>query len=406
MIIGPCTVVTGGAKPAVLEDAAVRVLGAHISHVGPAGQIAAAYPDDMRWPARGRVIMPGFVNTHAHLARHLARGLPLRSPQEWKRYERALSPEDVYWAVAGSLVEGVRHGVTTVCDFHRSGPSVDVSLSEVVAAAAAVGVRVATCWGVSEADTPHERRATTEESRGFGAEMGRRLDGKVRAMLGVQPTTLAGMTSMVDDALDIAGDRMPVHVDLALDLTPAERGRARSAQRGVMPTAVWAHAEIAPRELITAARERGDLLSAVGFGSVAALVREADVGWGSDTSVNAPPLPDITHGWTLGARADAHYRRLFVNGPEWAGRFFGEGLGTMTPGAPADLALVDYRPSTEFSARTLSEHLWAGLLRAPVSGVMVSGEIVMDNGVLVTLDEREVAARARECAKRVWERLG
>jgi len=135
-------------------------------------------------------------------------------------------------------------------------------------------------------------------------------------------------------------------------------------------------------------------------------VREADVGWGSDASVNAPPLPDITHGWTLGARAEAHYRRLFVNGPAWAGHFFGEALGTLTPGAPADLVLVDYRPATEFSVRTLPEHLWAGLLRAPVSGVMVSGEIVMDNGVLVTLDEREVAIRARECAKRVWERLG
>jgi hypothetical protein len=214
------------------------------------------------------------------------------------------------------------------------------------------------------------------------------------------------MTSMVEAALDIAGDGLPVHVDLALDLTPAERGRVRTVKREGIPTAVWAHAEIAPRELVQAARERGDLLSAVGFGAVAALVREAEVGWGSDTSVNAPPLPDISHGWALGARADSHYRRLFVNGPRWAGRFFGKELGTIAPGAPADLVLVDYRPATEFSARTLPEHLWAGLLRAPVGSVMVGGEIVMDNGVLVTLDEREIAARAQECAKRVWEQLG
>ena len=126
---------------------------------------------------------------------------------------------------------------------------------------------------------------------------------------------------------------------------------------------------------------------------------------GQRRSVNAPPLPDILHGWALGARAEAHYQRLFVNGARWAARLFGVGLGTITPGAPADLILVDYRPATEFSARTLPEHIWAGLLRAPVSGVMVAGEIVMDNGMLVTVDEREVAARARECAKRVWFRL-
>ena len=75
------------------------------------------------------------------------------------------------------------------------------------------------------------------------------------------------------------------------------------------------------------------------------------------------------------------------------------------PGAPADLVLVDYRAATEFSSRTLIEHLWSGLLRAPISGVMVAGEPVVDNGVLVTTDEREVAARARECAARVWGRI-
>ncbi len=405
MIIGPCTVVTGGEHPAVLEDAAVRVLGAHISHVGPAGAIARAYPDDMLWPARHRVLMPGFVNTHAHLARHLARGLPLRTPQEWKAYEDALAPDDVYCAVAAALVEGVRHGVTSVCDFHRSGAGVDVSLHEVAAAASSVGVRVATCYGVSEADPPGERRLHARESGGFGAEVGRRQDGRLRAMLGVQPTTLGGVHDMVADALDVAGGDLPMHVDLALDLTPAERSGRLGSTGESMPTALWAHAEVAPRGLVSAARERGDLLSAVGFGSVAALVREAEVGWGSDASVNAPPLPDILHGWALGARSDAHYHRLFVNGPRWASRFFGVGLGTITPGAPADLILVDYRPSTEFTARTLPEHIWAGLLRAPVSSVLVAGEIVMDNGILVTVDEREVAARARESAKRVWFRL-
>jgi hypothetical protein len=46
------------------------------------------------------------------------------------------------------------------------------------------------------------------------------------------------------------------------------------------------------------------------------------------------------------------------------------------------------------------------LLRSSVAGVMVAGNVVMDNGVLVTVDEREVAARARECAARLWKRIG
>ncbi len=405
MIIGPCTVVTGGREPHVLEDGGVRVLGAHIAQIGPATLLARAYPEDTLWPARGRVLMPGFVNTHGHLARHLARGLALRTAEEWRAYDRALSPEDVTWSVTAALVEGMRHGVTTVGDFHRSGRCLDLSLSEVVGAAARVGVRVATCYGAAEDDSEAERRAALEECLGFATEIGRKGDGRLRGMIGVLATTLAGVERLVNEALTVAGDRQAVHVDLALDLTPAERWHARGAwPTGAQPT-LWAHAETAPRGLLAEARDRGDHLSAVGAGAVTALLRDTEMAWGSDAGVNAPPLPDSQQAWSFRASAEAHYQRLFVSGARWAERHFGEGLGAITTGAPADLILIDYRPATPFSQRTLHEHLWSGLLRAPVAGVMVAGEVVMDNGTLVHVDEREVAARARACAERVWARL-
>ncbi|HKQ59083.1 MAG TPA: hypothetical protein VJY35_14570, partial [Candidatus Eisenbacteria bacterium] len=156
----------------------------------------------------------------------------------------------------------------------------------------------------------------------------------------------------------------------------------------------------------SAVQERGDTLTATGTGATAAIAREAGLGWGSDMGLNAPPVPDAAQGWTGDRRAlELLYQRLFVNGAEWASAHFGPRLGSIAPGAPADLQLVDYRPATEFNSETLLDHLWSGLLRAPVAGVMVAGEILMDNGHLVTIDEGEVAARARECARRVWGRL-
>jgi cytosine/adenosine deaminase-related metal-dependent hydrolase len=405
LIIGPCTIVTGGAKPAVLAEAGVRVTGAHIAQLGPVGNLAAAYPEETVWPARGRVLMPGFVNTHAHLARHLARGLKLAAASDWRRYEQALSPEDVRWATTAALVEGVRHGITTVGDFHRSGACIDLSLSEVLDAARAVGVRVATCYGASETDSPAERRAGSEECAGFAADIARQREGGLRGLIGIQATTLAGVESLLHEALEIAGDRLAVHVDLALDSTPAERWKAKRRWRESALPSLWAHAESAPKGLLQEAQERGDVLSAIMPASVTALAREIEIAWGSDSGVNAPPLPENTAGWATGGRAEMHYQRLFVNGPRWAARLFGLGLGEIAAGSPADLVLLDYRPATEFSSRTLFEHLWSGLLRAPVSGVMVAGEVLLDNGVIVSADEREVAERARECARRVWERL-
>ena len=406
MLIGPCAVVTGGMNPDVLEDSAVRVVGAHIAAIGPLHVLGAAYPEETLWPARGRVLVPGFINTHVHLARHLARGLGLHASAEWRRYDRTLSPEDVFWSATAALVEGLRHGVTTVCDFHRSGACPDLSLSEVTTAAARVGVRVATCYGASETDTVVERHSAFEESLGFASELGRRRDGRLRGMVGVQARTLEGVDTMVREALDVAGGRLGVHVDLALDLTPAERWRSHGGWRAQSIPTLWAHAESAPRRLLGELRERGDALTAVGAGAVAALVREGEVAWGTDAGVNAPPLPDPIHRLAFGASAEAHYQRLFVNGARWAGWHFGEGLGVIAAGSPADLLLLDYQPATEFSERTFLDHLWSGMLRAPVSGAMVGGDIVLDNGTLVNVDEREVAARAKECAHRVWDRLG
>jgi len=406
VIIGPCVVVTGGPEPGVLEEAAVRVIGAHIAQVGPAGGLAAANPDETLWPARGRVLLPGLVNTHAHLARHLARGLGLRTPLDWRRYDAALSPDDVYWAVMAGLVEGVRHGVTSVCDFHRSGACRDRALPEVVAAAGKVGVRVATCYGADEDDTPDARRAALEESAGFARDLARKRSGRLRGLVGARATTLAGVETLLQLALEAAGEHHAVHIDLELDSTPAERWAGGIWPPGASP-ALWAHADRAPRGLVSAVQGRGDALTATGVGAGAALARETELGWGSDAGANAPPVPDASQGWSADRRTvGAHYRRLFVNGARWAAQHFGPGLGTISPGAPADLVLVDYRPATEFSSDTVFDHLWAGLLRAPVSGVMVSGDILMDNGHVLSVDEREVAARARECARRVWRRLG
>src|SRR5262249_60821200 len=111
-------VLTGGPEPKVYEDAGIRIVGAHIAQIAGAGDLAQAYPEETLWPARERVVVPGLVNTHAHLARHLARGLGLHTPGEWRAYDRALSTADVSRAVSAALVEGLRHRVTTLVDVH------------------------------------------------------------------------------------------------------------------------------------------------------------------------------------------------------------------------------------------------------------------------------------------------
>lgn len=394
MIIGPAWIVTGGLEPRVIEGGGVRVSGAHIAQVGPIGPLASAYPDETVWPAGGRLLLPGLVNAHAHLARHLARGLGLEDGAGWERYDRALAPEDVRGAARAALVEGVRHGVTTTCDLHRSGSFVDFSLSEVAEAASQVGVRVVTAYAAHEDDPPGERRAAIDESLGLIAELRRLRQGRVEALLGMRARTPAGLARFLDDMEGQASAAVGVHVELVAVADPSSRWGDRAIER----RSLWAHAEHAWSGL-QAELERAKALA---VGSPNALLVESPMAWGSDAGVNAPPALGRSGS---GADPRHYYRRVMTSGARWAEQVFGEGLGVIEPGAPADLILVDYHPATDIDSSTLYDHLAACLGRAAVSGAMVAGDIVMDRGVLVTVDEAEVAARARECARRVWPRI-
>lgn len=384
LIIGPCTVVSGGPEPVVIEDAGVHVVGAHIAHVAHASTLAAAYPTEMLWPARGRVLMPGFVNTHAHLARHLGRG---RHSREWARYERALSPEDVYVAAVAALAEGLRHGVTTTFDFHRSNACIELSLSEIVSAAADLGVRVATCYGLSDEDTPEERRAALHEYRSFADELRTRREGTLKALLGIRAGSLGAVERLMRESLDGVGTATGMHVDL----------EGSSVEEDVtlwlgdpVPT-LWAHADCAPDSLIHVGRERGDSFSAVGGRHV------RGASWGSDAGLNAPPSTND---------CECFGEHVLLHGARWAAQHFGRGMGTIAPGAPADLVLLDYEPTVELTTETLETHLRHGLMRAPVAGVMVAGDVVLEDGRLTRVDGSLVAARARDYGRRLRERLG
>jgi cytosine/adenosine deaminase-related metal-dependent hydrolase len=399
MIVGPCTIVTGGEAPVVLEDAGVHIVGAHIAHVAHMSALAGAYPDEPLWPAHGRVMLPGLVNTHAHLARHLGRGLGALDRAGWDAYERALSPEDIYWSSLAALAEGLRHGVTTVFDFHRSGGCIELSLSEVVAAASDLGVRAATCYGVCDSDSPAARRAALEESLSFANEVRSRRQGTLRGLLGVRAGDLGAVDRLLREVLEPAAQAAGVHVELAMAGRPMAEDAA--VWFGNPVPALWAHAETAPVSLIGLAKERGDTLSS--SGRAGALAPGRGAAWGSDTGVNAPPSPETPPDGPEAERG--FYERVLLHGALLGERYFGERFGRIEAGAPADLVLVDYVPATELSARTLGAHLAAGLLRAPVTGAIVAGEVVMDEGRMTQVDETEVAARARECATRLWQRV-
>ena len=88
-----------------------------------------------------------------------------------------------------------------------------------------------------------------------------------------------------------------------------------------------------------------------------------------------------------------------------AGLFFPQAaIGEIVPKAFADLIFVDYQSPTPLTAANLPWQVIFGFEPGMVTTTIVGGKVLMHDRQLTTLDESQVAARARELSKKVWKR--
>jgi cytosine/adenosine deaminase-related metal-dependent hydrolase len=98
-------------------------------------------------------------------------------------------------------------------------------------------------------------------------------------------------------------------------------------------------------------------------------------------------------------------RLLLQNNAEICERQFGIRLGEIAEGRPADLAIMDYQPPTVLSDANFLGHLIFGLVDATVDTTVCRGKILMQGKKILALDEERIAARSRELAPQMWQRL-
>ncbi len=114
----------------IVPDGAVLVRGGIIEQVGPSEQMLAAYPNEERFDAAGRVVMPGFVDPHTHLIFAGDRAAEFEMRLEGKTYQeiaaagggilstvratRSASVEELKRQARPRMAGIMRHGTTTI----------------------------------------------------------------------------------------------------------------------------------------------------------------------------------------------------------------------------------------------------------------------------------------------------
>ena len=164
ILIGNGRVITNDSNNRFIDNGCIAIEGNIIKDIGETYLIKLKYEDkyDEFIEAKGKLIMPGLINTHHHIYSAFARGLNLKNPPAetftdilknvWWRIDKKLSLEDIRYSAYTTLIECIKSGVTTVFDHHASPMAVEGSLFAISNVADELGIRGGYCYEVSDRD--------------------------------------------------------------------------------------------------------------------------------------------------------------------------------------------------------------------------------------------------------------
>ncbi|GAB4323420.1 MAG: putative aminohydrolase SsnA [Candidatus Sumerlaeia bacterium] len=444
-LITNVTIVCCDDRQRIVPRGALLIEGGFIRRIGSEAALRRVYrgPRSGVLDGGGRLVLPGFINAHAHLYGVFARGMavPGRPPRNfleilqklWWKLDKALDEEAVYWSAMVGLMQAIRRGTTTVIDHHASPRAVAGSLDALWRAFARTGVRGALCYEVSDRDGPQVARQGIAENIRFLQLCRKDSAGEMRAALFGLHASFT-LTDRTLKACAEAGHAMGAgfHIHCAEDPCDNRISRSRFGRRPLERLAaagmlnsrtILAHCIhigdrdrdlIAGHDCLVAHNPRSNMNNAVGVADIRALMdRGITVGLGTD-GVSFSQQEEILAAFLLHKihRGDCNFGWVetwaaAVGGnQQFARRVFGiPGLGALVSGAPADLVLLDYFPPTPLTADSLKGHLFFGILYAPVFATIIGGRVRMWGGALVGLDEEDIAHRAARSARRVWKRV-
>ena len=426
----------------VIEGGALLIDDGVIQEVGDAAELAERYPDAERLDARGQLVMPGNICAHTHFYGAYSRGMAIPGPAPkdfpeilqrlWWPLDKALDEESVRYSALVSLVDAVKHGTTTLIDHHASPNFIAGSLDVIADAVEQAGLRAVLCYEVTDRDGPEKAEAGIVENVRFLKAA------KDRPMIGATFGLHAGLT-LSDETLEacvraVSDLDTGFHIHVAEHEPDEEDSENKSGQRvvhrldrlGILrPKTIVAHAvhvDESERAILKRSRAwvshqpRSNMNNAVGASALDAMLDEGiKLALGNDGFSNnmwaewkaAYFLHKVANRDPRRAPGDAIARIATANYARLASLFFpGQTLGTLTPGAAADVILVDYHPFTPLNGGNLPWHILFGFEASMVTTTIAAGRVLMRDRQLLTLDETAIAAAAREIAPRVWERYG
>jgi len=444
------TLITLDAERRIITDGAMAVDEGRIVAVDKAHALRERYPNEPRNDLRGRVVTPGLINTHVHLAQAMIRGCADDMELiEWlgKRVwvlQGNYSEEDGRASAELCIVEMLKSGTTAFVESMLAGRYGFDGIAEVVLRS---GMRAALSKIVMDTATyatqdnwmhpgmVEDRETTLRDTLAMHDKWQGAGDGRLMVWFG--PRTPGGVTpELYRQISDIARQRgMGVTVHLAevqadrqffreqFGQTPAEYAEdvGLVGPNTLLVHTVWmdehdiqilartdtnvAHNPVSNAKLASGIAPIAEMLAAgvnVALGTDGGpsnnaydLVRE--MRWASYLQKARTLNPTVVP-------AEAVLEMATLHGAKAMG--LEKEIGSLEAGKQADFVVFDLdKPHMTPSVDPVSTLVCAAT-GADVDTVVIAGKTVVQGRRVLTLDEERILSETRERAKALWKRAG
>jgi 5-methylthioadenosine/S-adenosylhomocysteine deaminase len=430
LLISGGTVVTMDSGKRVIEDGAVAVRGDAIVAVGARQEIESRYEAARTIDAHEKIVMPGLINSHAHAAMSLFRGLADDlSLDDWLRKyifpaeARNVTEDFAAWGTKLSLLEMLRGGITTYADMYYFEDAV----ARVTKEAGMRGV-----LGETIIDFPAPDNKTLDQAYSYTQKFLDRWKGDPLIIAAVAPHSIytCSEKTLEDSAALARKNGAPILIHIAEAPFELEQSRAK---HGLTPVAYLGKIGVLGPDVLGAhciAVNSPDIAMLAHFGVgcshnpssnmktaagvmpvIEMLAAGVPVGLATDGAASnnnqdlfeemdlaaklqkisrmdprALPAAQVVEMATIGGARALHLEKR---------------IGSLEAGKQADLIVVDTSAPHATPMYNVYSELVFALKATDVRTVVIAGRVVMDERKMLTLNEDEILQRAREYQKRI-----
>src|SRR6266436_5118009 len=426
LLVSGGTIVTMDGQRRIVEDGAVVVKGDAILALGPRAEIESKYAAPQTINAKGKLVLPGFINGHTHAPMTLLRGLKDDvTLEEWLTKSifpaeaKNVTEEFVRWGTRLAAAEQIRGGVTTFADMYYF----EDAIAEETKAA---GMRAV--LGESILDFPAPDNKSNAAMLEYTEKFLKRWQGDALIHAAVAPHSnyTCSQKTLQNSAALARKYSAPILIHVAEMRKELDDSRAKNGTTPVQyldklgilgPDMVAAHCIfvdetdrkiLAQRQVGCVHNPSSNMMLASG---VAPVIEEraagVAVGLGTDGPAGSNNDLDLMEEMDLAAKlqkiakmdpqalgAKAVVEMATIEGTR--ALHMEKEIGSLEPGKKADFILIGLDAPNAVPMFDVYSQLAYSLKATDIETVVIDGRIVMRNHKLLTVDEPAAIAKARE----------